>query len=302
LPIADPNLRIPLASAYDLLEAVDDALADDAFWPLRFTREAGVELMDAVGFLMMTSNTFGEGLEKMRAYMRVWNDGEHYGLEVRGDALHLTYTGYGKRRRAHDLLAEIFVIDVVTNGEAMFAGQYPAPLGVGFRHAARGPVATYASALGVRPRFGAPIDEVVLPKAALALEMPHANAEMNAYFERHARALSAAIPEEPSWAGRIRALVAEHLIGGPPTLAVIATRMRMSPRTLQRKLRIESVSFQAIVDEVRRERALSYVEAHLATDEVAYLLGYSEASAFHRAFRRWTGTSPDRFRAGLDGA
>jgi AraC-like DNA-binding protein len=297
LELGDPNLRVPLVAAYDLLEAIDDALARDPSWPLRFTRSIGVEDMDAVGFLMLTSATFGEGLEKMLAYMRVWNDGERYGLEVGADAAHLTYTGYGSRRRAHALLAEIFVFDVVKNG-ASLVPDYPPPLYVGFRHAARAPEDVYLEAFGTRPRFGAPIDEAVLPRAALALPMPHANAAMNAYFERHARALTATIPGEASWVERVRPLVAEHLVGGPPSLASIAARLRMSPRTLQRKLHAEALTFQELVEEVRRQRALAYVEARLATGEIAYLLGYSEASAFHRAFRRWTGTSPERFRAG----
>ncbi len=298
--LRDPNTRIPLVALYDLLEATDAALASEPLWPLRFATWAGVDTMDAVGFLMMTSATFGEGIEKMLAYMRVWNDGERYGLEVAGDAVHLTYAPYGPRRPAHAILAELFVADVINNGAAMFP-DYPPPLAASFRHAPRGPEAAYAKALGVAPRFGAPIDEAVLPRAVLDMPLPHANAAMNAYFERQARALEGAIPGGASWAERIRPLVAEHLVGGPPTLAAIAAKLRMSPRTLQRKLRAEAVSFQALVEAVRRERGLAYVGARLATAEVAYLLGYSEPSAVHRAFRRWTGTSPDRFRAGANG-
>jgi AraC-like DNA-binding protein len=294
--LSDPNLRIPLVAAYDLIEAVDEALAAEPSWPFLFTQSVTVEDMDAVGFLMLTAATFGEGIEKMLAYMSVWNDGERYGLEVAGDAVHLGYTGYGPRRRAHDLLAEIFVFDVVKNGVSLVP-DYPPPLHIGFRHAPRAPEDVYAAAFGLSPRFGAPIDEAVLPRSVLDLPMPHANAAMNAYFERHARTLSQAIPGGPSWVTRIRPLVAEHLVGGPPTLTAIAAKLRMSPRTLQRKLRAEALSFQELVEEVRRQRALAYVEAKLATAEVAYLLGYSEPSAFHRAFRRWTGTSPERFRA-----
>ena len=72
----------------------------------------------------------------------------------------------------------------------------------------------------------------------------------------------------------------------------------MSERTLQRRLKDEGVTFAALVDEVRPDLARMYLaDPKLAIFEVAFLLGYSEPSAFNRAFRRWTGTSPSDFRS-----
>ncbi len=76
----------------------------------------------------------------------------------------------------------------------------------------------------------------------------------------------------------------------------------MSPRTLQRRLGDEGTSVHALLDEVRRGRAAALLDADMAIGEVAYLLGYSEPSAFHRAFRRWTGVTPEAFRARTRGA
>ena len=71
----------------------------------------------------------------------------------------------------------------------------------------------------------------------------------------------------------------------------------MSPRTLQRRLGAEGTTFDVLLDGVRSSRALALIDTGAALSEVAFALGYSEPSAFHRAFRRWTSTTPRKWRA-----
>ena len=79
--------------------------------------------------------------------------------------------------------------------------------------------------------------------------------------------------------------------------AQLARRLGLGERTLQRRLQRDGTSFAALLDEIRAQLARSYLgDPRLAIFEVAYLLGYSEPSAFNRAFRRWTGQSPRRWR------
>jgi AraC-like DNA-binding protein len=71
----------------------------------------------------------------------------------------------------------------------------------------------------------------------------------------------------------------------------------MTPRTLQRRLKAHGISYQKLLENLRKDLAKSYLrERRLAIGELAYLLGYSEPSAFQRAFKRWTGMTPDNFR------
>ena len=77
----------------------------------------------------------------------------------------------------------------------------------------------------------------------------------------------------------------------------IAPRLHMSPRTLHRRLEEEGTSFRQVLTEVRRELAARHLsERRLAIGEIAFLLGFSEPSAFHRAFKRWTGHGPLSYR------
>ncbi|HVK77274.1 MAG TPA: helix-turn-helix transcriptional regulator [Kofleriaceae bacterium] len=78
---------------------------------------------------------------------------------------------------------------------------------------------------------------------------------------------------------------------------VVARRLGMSERTLQRRLKDEGTTFAVLVDEVRTDLARMYLaDDRLAVYEVAFLLGFSEPSAFNRAFKRWLGTSPREYR------
>jgi AraC-like DNA-binding protein len=84
---------------------------------------------------------------------------------------------------------------------------------------------------------------------------------------------------------------------GDPGLIAIATQLGYAPRTLQRKLQEAGTAYHILLDEMRRELSIYYLrEQKIAVSEVAFLLGFSEASAFHRAFRRWMGVSPGEFR------
>jgi AraC-like DNA-binding protein len=80
-------------------------------------------------------------------------------------------------------------------------------------------------------------------------------------------------------------------------LAQLARRLGMSPRTLQRKLKEANLSYTRLLDSVRREMAERYMaDERLDLNDLAFLLGFSEQSAFQRAFRRWMGQSPGAWR------
>lgn len=96
----------------------------------------------------------------------------------------------------------------------------------------------------------------------------------------------------------VRSLIAEQLDRGRVKVAAVAEQLNMSRQTLHKKLKEENLTFAALLDEVRREQALTYLQDDdRPLSEVAELLGFSELSAFSRAFKRWMGKSPAHFRA-----
>ena len=94
-------------------------------------------------------------------------------------------------------------------------------------------------------------------------------------------------------------LISNHLPSSSVNAKIVARELGMSERTIARRLSEHGLSFGQIVDDVRRQLAERYLrEPDLRPSQIAYLLGYSEPSAFTRAFRRWTGLSPTQYRAG----
>jgi AraC-like DNA-binding protein len=96
---------------------------------------------------------------------------------------------------------------------------------------------------------------------------------------------------------RVRKAITEGLKGEEPRLGSIARQLAMSERSIQLKLKEEGLTYQQLLDEVRKEMALSHLqEPYLSTTDIAYLLGFSEPSVFSRAFKKWIGTTPHAYR------
>jgi AraC-like DNA-binding protein len=106
------------------------------------------------------------------------------------------------------------------------------------------------------------------------------------------------VDERPEIAG-IKRFIADRLKGGePPSVEVAAEALGISARTLQRRLEAVRINYRDLIDLVRRELAKEYMaDSSLTQVDIAFLLGYSEQSTFHRAFRRWFEMTPGEYRA-----
>ncbi|MDI1442829.1 AraC family transcriptional regulator [Polyangium sp. 6x1] len=293
--LRSPETRVPLTSIYTLVEKAAAAIAEPLFG-VRVASGVDVEIFDVLGFLVLTSPTFGVAMERTLRYQRLWNDGERYSLVVEAGRAHLRYEPFGAERRAHRLMAEMFAFDVGVNAPKLVAEPAFATA-IRFRGEPSCDRAAYEAAFHAPVTFASPIDEVVLPANMFEKAMPLANEAMHAYFQRHADAALAQLGPEASLLSRLRTFVADRLPEGDASLAAAAASLGMSSRTLQRRLRAEGTSFEDLVDGVRRARAMAYLDARVSIAEVAYLLGYAEPSVFHRAFKRWTGMTPESWRA-----
>ncbi len=119
-------------------------------------------------------------------------------------------------------------------------------------------------------------------------------------LDQHASLLLAALPPSSPFIAQVREAIAAEQREREPTLAQVGRRLGMSGRTLQRRLDEHQVRFGGLVDEVQAELAKARLaDRTLAICEVAFLLGFADQSAFTRAFKRWTGTTPGRWRASV---
>ena len=148
----------------------------------------------------------------------------------------------------------------------------------------------------LEPADAAPRPAVTFAADVLALPMRRADTDLFGYFNAQAEALLEATPGDDAVV-RTRRAILEGLKGGDPTVGQVASVLATTESTLRRRLAERGTSFKVLVEEVRLELVRCYlVNPRLSLSEVAFLLGFSEPSAFHRAFRRWTGRTPLEFR------
>ena len=116
-------------------------------------------------------------------------------------------------------------------------------------------------------------------------------------LERHCRQILGARPKADDFVFEVRQLIATLLPSGQSKIDAVAQELGMSSRTLTRRLAEDGLTYKGLSDEVRRKLALQYLkDRRIGLKKVAYLLGYSEVSAFYHAFHRWTGSSPVHHR------
>ena len=146
-------------------------------------------------------------------------------------------------------------------------------------------------------RFDAPVDLLVLEEVALARPFVTHNADLLAML---LPALETALEETVktrSIADDVRAVLGRRMSGERPSVEKVAEEMRLSPRTLQRRLEELGTTYQDLLDDVRRRSARRLLaNTDLDAAEVAFLLGFEELNSFTRAFRGWEGTTPTRWR------
>ncbi|MEC7522318.1 MAG: helix-turn-helix domain-containing protein [Myxococcota bacterium] len=153
--------------------------------------------------------------------------------------------------------------------------------------------------LGVRMSRG-DVTRVTFDAADAREPFRTANQAMWSVFEPELRRRLADLEQDATFADRTRAVLMEALPSGQGGVDTVARRLAVSSRTLQRRLRSEGTSFKAVVDETRESLARQYLRrTHLTATEIAYLLGFDEATSFFRAFQRWTGTTPETLRQEL---
>jgi len=154
--------------------------------------------------------------------------------------------------------------------------------------------------LGCPVRTRAAWAGVEFPKEVSQLPLRRRDSTLRRVLETHAAGIAApAPPDVRSLVAVVRAAISSRL-GRPPSLAAIGRQLAIAPRTLQRRLADDGVTYQQLVDLVRRETAERLLrDATLGVNEIGYLLGFSEPSAFHRAFKRWHEVTPQEYRRRL---
>lgn len=293
--LLDPDGRVPARFVLELWDCLPRLTNNDHFglWLAELSRGAP---LTAASWLILSSSTLEAGVRQALRFQRLLHD--HAASELVLDESGVTYVhrvGSGTFRAPRHaiefgLAQLVFLVRRATGKEVL-------PARVQLQHARPADLALHQPIFGKNVEFGAECDTLSFDRPTCGLPIVTADPSLGELVMAHARALHARLPENASWTNRVQRLVSAELPRSMPTIDEVATRLSLPKRTLQRRLKEEGTSFEEVTDAMRRELAELYLrEQRLGVQETAFLLGYSDVSAFHRAFQRWTGVTPSAWR------
>lgn len=271
---------------------------------LSYGRHFTPDMLGLIGFIAMASPTLGNAVENVAELFPYHQSGTITRLVHQDDGCaRLEYrivTG-GIIGREQD--AEL-TMGMFCNIFRHVLGQHWAPRAIWLEHRRIASAGEYDDAFGAPVHFGMGVNAVVFDRAEMGCIMPQGNVRLLDVLRCSLTSLSpatagrAAEPAVDPLLSRIRTEIRYSMGQGVPALSHVAETLRMPRWTLQRRLDGMGVTFSALVERTRQELAREYLaRPTMPIGEIALLLGYSEISAFSRAFRKWTGVSPRLYRA-----
>lgn len=299
--LTQPNTRVA-ASVMERLWEVAERLTGDPDIGLHSAETYNPGALSIVGYVILSCRNAGEALDRLARYAPLLNEGLHVDLSaVRDSRVTCRFSAVAKfdsflHRSPRQMMETLAGGTVVTLRR--LATNPIDPVAVTFRHAAPASTAEHLRIFGPAVRFGQPDDSVVYEATALASPLLSADPALLEVFEGEAHRALHGLTALEGVRGRVAACLARRLKGAVPPLAEVASELAMSERSIQRSLGEEQTSYRRLVDDVRKALAIEHLSRPGASaSDVAFLLGFSEPSAFTRAFRRWTGSPPTSFRA-----
>jgi AraC-like DNA-binding protein len=292
LDFDDRDARLPERVCADLFDRAAELLGDDAIG-LHAGEQIRPGHYGVLGYVAMNCATLGEALAGLRRYHALVLDiGPMEETLLNGE---LCLSWNPDVEHPYRQMAEYNLAGLVTFSR-WISGRNNSPLRIDFTYPAPPNLDEHRRVLGCPLRFGQDHYRLVMALDWLAQPLIQPDTAMRTMMEQLAERQIKALTRGDAISDA-RAVIARRLGEGDVELGAVAAKLNLSTRTLQRKLQDAGLSFSELADQVRRELAERYLaDAALDLVDIAFLLGYSEQSAFTRAYKRWTGHAPTAAR------
>jgi AraC-like DNA-binding protein len=293
---ADPNVRVAEAAA-DTAWHLAATLTDDDALGVHVAESLPRGALDLIEYALRSSPCLGDGIDRLARYGRLLSDRvvtrtHHQGQSVLFLVHDAATTPLCPARAEFALAAPLKLARDCTGADIT-------PLRVGFTHPAPADTSEHHRFFRGRVQFAAGSSSMSLSAADAVRPMRDADAALAGIIRRRLEDALGARDRSSggTMSARVRRLLVEHLGQPGMTLDAVAAALAVSRRTLTRRLAEEGASFRDILDQVRRDFARALLrDRNLSIGDIAFFLQYSEPTAFHRSFRRWTGRTPQAFR------
>jgi AraC-like DNA-binding protein len=292
--VRDPDARISVERGLVLVRLAVEATGDENLG-LHLAQRYEPGAFGVIDHLANSARNLREAIEVLCRYERIHQNGMRTSLHVEGERAIMSHTMLHPypvpRAIQENTLANLLVI-----GRKLTGVDY-APLEAWFSHPAPRDVREQEQFFRCPLRWNAPHDSLIIAASLLDTPLRNTNPGLASVLERYALELLDKLSVKGSCSDQVREHICQALPRGNASLEIIATELALTPRTLQRRLRAEGTSHEALLDQLRHTLAMDYLQrSGLGTEDVAVMLGFADSRGFRRAFKRWTGMSPSELR------
>ena len=293
--VEDPNVRIGVRNQIRLVNLIAAELPDE-FLGIHLALNVELREMGLLYYVAASSETLGQAMQRLARYSSIQNEGVlikyREGNEI---AIGFEYVNVGRSQDRQQI--ECFVALLVRAGRH-FSNLRISPAVITLAHHRPALPADIKAFFNCDVVFGAEADEVIYREPIAQLPLASADPFLNMLLLKFCEeALSARSRTAKSWRVSVENAIVPLLPHGEPGIAEVSRRLGVSPRTLARRLAAEGATFKDVLEGLRFDLAKRYLqEPGLPIGEIAWLLGYGQPSAFHHAFKRWSGHTPRQMR------
>jgi AraC-like DNA-binding protein len=271
-------------------------VSSDACFGLHFGERYNPKNIGSLVYVVLNSPTIAAGIENTARFIKIHNEAARASLLVEKDRAYLRFLPNELLIHTSRQHSE-YAMAVALNTLRLMVGSEWAPQEVHFTHQLEVATPEHFRVFCAPIMFGCPANAFVVESDFLKREVPAADPRLYRILKRYLGRVLHEMPREDDLLAAVRRMIGEAIRDAEPKLSLAAKKLGMSPRRLQRRLQEYGLDFKRLVDDTRQRLALQYIKEEKDTlTQIAFMLGYSDVSAFNRAFKRWTGTAPLQYR------
>ena len=287
--------RWPIDDITRLWRAAAELTQDPGFG-LKAGSLVGPASFNVVSFIFQSSPTLREAIALVQKFQRLISDGGRFQIVGGDDKSWLIYHPQQGELAFSPHQIEAVLAAVVSFSRWVTDHRF-VPARVQFSHSQLGPLAGYQTVFQTGVDFNQAFSGLQLDNALLDRPLPQADTQLAAMHREYAAARLAALSDTPDFSAQVHRWLGVNLATGVPERSAAAEQFALSDRVFARRLQSLGLSYSDVVDAVRKQAACTAVaDTDDTFVDIAQRLGFSEASAFNRAFKRWTGSSPGEWR------
>ena len=292
----DPKKMLVDTVYYDLLERIA-GMIDVTDLSVRTGASMQLDEYGALGLAWKAAPTLLGSYSRVERFARVWTSVVEYELRQAGrDTLFILHRS-GERRLGLRLSNEATLASAVSISRQVSPVPF-APLEVHLKHPPPRTTEFHERYFGCPVFFGSDVDALLLSRESLAQPNKLGDEGITRFLDSHLESELREVADEASLESLAKDVIARSLSEGIPRMGDVARSLGLSARSLHRRLAEDGLSFRTLTEATRKELAEGLLrDERYSLSEIAFLTGFSEQSAFNRAFKRWIGRSPAAHRS-----